>query len=654
METNSPKILIVEDSEAAAKLLAATLSEKNYDITGIAETGEEAVQIVKNSPPDLIFMDIELKGDLDGIETTRIIKSIADLPVIFLTGTKDLKYLDRILEIFPSAYLTKPFKSTELFITIETSLYKHRMIKEIRESEERLNAIWNNIQTAIIIADGETDIIQNINPKASEIIGLQSDEIIGRSNSEFFLYRDNDLLSQTRPESVDPAIKEAILLNYNKEKIPIFKTNTKIKLKDRVYSLISFADASLQKKNEMEIVNARDEIQNLLSSLVTILIGVSIKDEVTHWNKIAENTFGITENDALGIPLTQCKIKWDWPTVYEGIYKSISDDSQVRLIDLHFTGKHDKTGFLDITINPLKDKDNNLKGFLLTGEDITKKKNLEIRLAHAQKMESVGKLSAGIAHEINTPIQYITDNSFFLQNSFGSLTELITKSKELVIAIDNGINTDTIVNDIKNLNKKFDLDYLINEIPRAISQSIDGLTRIAKIVQSVKSFAGTDHNIKTAVNINKALEDTINISRNEWKYAAEIKTMFDENLPLIPCFPGELNQAFLGIIMNSVDAIKEKNADNINQKGLIKIGTSIKNKIAVITIKDSGNGIPDELMTKIFDPFFSTKKQVSGTGQGLYIVYDIIVNKHQGSIYFKSSPGAGTTCFIKLPIAEKK
>lgn len=645
---NQRKILIVQESDAASRLLARVLTEKKYNVVGIAKSSEQAIEITRDEHPDLAFIGIKSAGEFDGIKTAMILSSSVEMPVIFLAGKADLKFLDRIKEAFPYSYLKTPFNISELLFSIDSLLYKHRMIMKAKDSEERLNAIWNNIQAAIVIIDEDSDIIININPKASEIIGLSSENIIGRDRKDFFL-DGRETGNQDGSGSDYFVIKETILLNGKNEKVPIYKSIKRIRFREKSYLLNSFFDITGKKKHEIEIMNARDEIQSLLSSLVTILIGVSIDDEVTHWNKIAENTFGIPAFHVLGVPLTQCNIKWDWPVIYEGIYQCISDDRQVRLTDLTFTNRENRSGFLDITINPIKDKDANFKGFMLTGEDVTLRKDLERQLAHAQKMESIGKLSAGIAHEINTPTQYITDNIYFLQDSFSKLLEILNTYKELVNAVISESEARDVLTKINKIIKRNDLDFISHEIPNAISQAIDGLSKVAKIVRSMKNFVYPASNTKTYIDINNAVEDTINISRNEWKYYSDIVTHFDKNLLSVPCFPGELNQVFLNIIINAADAIKEKNGGSQSRKGIIEISTGIEGKWAVITIKDSGTGIPRDIIDKIFDPFFTTKEVGKGTGQGLAIAYDIIVNKHNGTINYISEEGAGATCVIKIP-----
>ncbi len=198
-----------------------------------------------------------------------------------------------------------------------------------------------------------------------------------------------------------------------------------------------------------------------------------------------------------------------------------------------------------------------------------------------------------------------------------------------------------------------DVEYLRNEIPSAISQSLMGIDRVKKIVKAMKDFSYIDSDEKQVADINKAIESTVMISRNEWKDAAEIETDIDPSLPQVPCFIGEINQVFMNFIVNSAHAISDVAGDNSRNKGLIKISTRSRKKSISITISDTGSGIPVEICDRIFDPFFTTKDVGKGTGQGLSLAYDIIVNKHNGKIAVDSKLGIGTTFKITLPITDK-
>ncbi len=285
------------------------------------------------------------------------------------------------------------------------------------------------------------------------------------------------------------------------------------------------------------------------------------------------------------------------------------------------------------------------KGIIFVFKDITEQIAVENQLVLAQKMESVGRLAAGIAHEINTPMQFVGDNTYFLKDAFEEIISFINKSKDYLSE-----NNEDLTLKINELEEEHDIEFLKVEIPVAIERTRSGIERVSNIVRAMKNFAHPGGKKKTKVNINKGIEDTITISRNEWKYTSEIETDFDSSIPPIECLPDELNQVILNMIINSVHAITEKYGKNSPEKGKINIRTALDDNHAVITIKDNGSGIAQENLNKVFDPFFTTKEVGEGTGQGLAIVHDIICNKHNGSLTVDSVNGEGAIFYIKLPL----
>lgn len=193
-----------------------------------------------------------------------------------------------------------------------------------------------------------------------------------------------------------------------------------------------------------------------------------------------------------------------------------------------------------------------------------------------------------------------------------------------------------------------DLDFITAEVPRAIDQGLEGASRVAKIVRAMKEFSHPDSADKTATNLNRAIESTITVARSEWKYVAEIATDFDEILPSVVCYPGDINQVVLNLVVNAAHSITEKIRDG--EKGQITVCTRTRGEFAEISITDTGTGIPEAIRTRIFDPFFTTKDVGKGTGQGLAFAHSIVVKKHRGKIWFETEMGRGTTFFIHLPI----
>ena len=194
------------------------------------------------------------------------------------------------------------------------------------------------------------------------------------------------------------------------------------------------------------------------------------------------------------------------------------------------------------------------------------------------------------------------------------------------------------------------MGYLMEEIPRAIDQSLEGIGRVSRIVRAMKSFSHPGTEAKTATDLNKLVENTVTVCRNEWKYVSDLKMTLDEGLPPVYCLPGELNQVILNLIMNSAQAIQELIGETPEQKGAITVETKLDGEWVEIHIGDSGGGIPEKIASKVFDLFFTTKEAGKGTGQGLSIARDVVVMKHSGSIDFETQAGEGTTFIIRLPI----
>jgi two-component system, NtrC family, sensor kinase len=275
---------------------------------------------------------------------------------------------------------------------------------------------------------------------------------------------------------------------------------------------------------------------------------------------------------------------------------------------------------------------------------------LEVQLRQAQKLESIGQLAAGIAHEINTPTQYIGDNIRFLQTAFQDFARLLARYEVLLETRPQ--NVSSLAAQAK---KDLDLEYLAEEVPKAIQQSQDGVERVTKIVRAMKDFSHPGASSKTPTDINRAIDSTLTVARNEWKYVATLETDFDAALPPVPCLPGEFNQVILNLVINAAHAIVDVvGTDAAKGKGVLSVSTRRAGEWAEIRIRDTGSGIPDKIKDKIFDPFFTTKPVGKGTGQGLAIARSVVVDKHGGAIEFETLAGQGTTFIVRLPLQANK
>ena len=393
-------------------------------------------------------------------------------------------------------------------------------------------------------------------------------------------------------------------------------------------------------------------LRKIIDTTNDAFVSTNVMGEVLEWNSKAEQLFGWSYEEAVGKRLTETVFPPNGSDrTTGGLQYLIQAKSKGERVETRARTRDGKEMSVEVSISPMREGNS----FVLNAfiHDITARKDLQTQLAHAQKLESVGQLSAGIAHEINTPTQYVGDNTRFLEESFEEILEVLGCFNELLQAIEAQGDVSAAVDKVQKASEAADLEYLKGEIKEAIQQSLEGVDRVGSIVRAMKEFSHPGSATKTPTDINKNIKNTITVATNEWKYVAEMVTDLDEDLPLVPCLPGDLNQVILNLIVNSAHAISEFLGKNPTNKGTITVSTSREGANTVIRVQDTGAGIPEEIRQRIFDPFFTTKDVGVGSGQGLAIARAVIVEKHSGTIEVESVLGTGTTFTIRLPMEEQ-
>jgi len=618
-----------------------TLVETMLDGVGIIDT-TGIITYAKNELKKICLEIEKLKENQRSIYETQLITKTGEIRSILISASPYLDENNYAIGTINVLHDITERKQTEAALSKEKYL---------------LDMLMNNITDNIYFKDRDGRFIR-VNKAMARYFGFKDpSEMVGKTVFDFFA---DEYARQAYEDELEIMRKNRPIQKEEKEVWPdgriTWISTVKVPLYDLEGNIIGTLGISRDiteiKKREQEIRQAHKETEQILTSISSILIGIDSQDRIFRWNEAAEEVFGIPAKDVLGKPFLNCGIQWDWQEVLERIAECKETKKINRWEDIRYTRPDGKEGFLSITISPTSEDSNLKSGFLLLATEVTEKKIMQSQLNQAQKLEAIGQLAAGIAHEINTPTQFVSDNIHFLEDAFEDLSRLLEKYKELIQICEKVNDFRSTIDSVKNLINEIDLEYLKEEIPAALDQSKEGLNRIANIVRAMKEFSHPGTEEKVPVDINKAIENTLIVSKNEWKYVADVITELDENLPPVPCLPGELNQVFLNIIVNAAHAIKDVVSENASEKGKIIIKTWKEDDSVKISISDTGPGIPEEIRDKIFDPFFTTKEVGKGTGQGLAISYDVIVNKHGGSITFETELGKGTTFIISLPVEE--
>ncbi len=546
------------------------------------------------------------------------------------------------------------------FVVI-TSLIDRRLSAQqsiLDDERKMLRALIDNIPDFMYVKDRQSKFVI-ANAHTAQLLGANSaEELLGKTDFDSF---PKELAAAFYADEQE--VMRSGQASYNREEKGLDATGkatciltTKVPLRDRKGRVTGIAgvgrDIGERKKSEEAIRVAHEQAEIFINAVPSILIGVDQDSYITRWNSTAARAFGLSTPEVLGKQLAECGIRWRWPDMRDEIRSWCSERGSRRcdVVPFEINGE---TRLLGLTITTVRVTDGRVAELLVIGSDVTERNAMETQLRQAQKLESVGQLAAGIAHEINTPTQYIGDNIRFLKDAFQDLRTLLVNYERLLAAAkDNTLSLET-VEQVTAAVEGADAGYLFEEIPNAIDQAAEGVTRVSTIVSAMKEFSHPDTKEKVPLDLNHAIESTITVARSEWKYVADLETEFDPTLPPISCQPGEFNQVILNLIVNAAHAIGDVVGKEGSERGMIKVQTRNCQEWAEIRIQDSGSGIPEKVRARIFDPFFTTKEIGKGTGQGLAIARSVVVDKHNGTIHFETEKGKGTTFVIRLPLDGK-
>lgn len=522
-------------------------------------------------------------------------------------------------------------------------------ITEARQSHEAfvrtqrlLASIVNSSQDAIF-SESLDGAITTWNPAAEQIFGYSAEEVIGRP-AKMLLCPDQDQEQNWIGERArhGQPVQNLETMRRHKDGHTLTVTLNAFPVRHDAGELIGIStiisDLSARRELEKKLSTVEDQMRTVLETTGEHVVAVDREWRLTYVNQLRPDE---STEEVVGKPL------WEYQpelvgSAFEQECRQAMDQRVTRRFEAYLASA--KKWFA-CTAYPTD------TGLLILAEDVTEKHAIDEQLRSAQKMEAIGQLAAGIAHEINTPIQYVGDNTHFFKDSWEQAANTLELAQRLRNSIETGQRDASACAAFDASIKSADLSYLCEEVPKAIDQTLDGIERVAKIVRAMKEFSHPGSEDKQAVDLNKAVEATVTIARNEWKYVADVELQLDPDLPLVPCLVGEINQVLLNLLVNAAHAIGDLQQNGENEKGTITISTLRDGPSIEVRIKDSGAGIPEHIRDKVFDPFFTTKEVGKGTGQGLTLAQTVVVKKHAGRIWFDTEPGKGTTFFVRLPVS---
>jgi PAS domain S-box-containing protein len=659
---------MVDDSPEHLRLLGAILKRGGL-LPRPVIGGRLAIEAAAADPPDLVLLDVTMP-DMSGLDVCRQLKQdqrLRDIPVIFISGLQGVE--DKV-EAFRAGgvdYVCKPFQEQEVLeririhlrlrqLHLELMLKEQLIRKDLGESQLAFQAMFEQAAVGMAMVDPEGRMLR-VNRRLCEIVGYPPDELARMRFQDLThsddLATDVDALRELRSGSRS---------NYLRQKRYFRKNGDIIWIKLSVgavrhpaghleYFVSVFEDITEAKEAENRLRESEEKYRSLFDSSRDALMTL----EPPSWRFADANPATLamfrTKSAADFTSYGPCDLspekQPDGRASGDVAQEMIGTAMREGSVFFDWTHKRIDGQEFPCTVLLTRMERGGRQSVQATVRDLSEQRQIEIELAHARKLEAVGQLAAGIAHEINTPTQYVGDGVHFLKEAFEGYQRLVSQYRQAVEALE-AAGGSALTRGIRETEEEIDLPYLEANVPGSFESCQDGVLRISTIVRAMKAFSHPDQREKSLADLNQALQTTLAVARNEYKYVAEVVTEFGD-MPAVLCHVGALNQVFLNLIVNAAHAI----GDVVGQggsKGTIRIKTLKEGDLVRIDIADTGSGIPEAIRQRIFEPFFTTKEVGRGTGQGLAIARSIVVTKHHGSLTFESEVGKGTTFTIRLPI----
>ncbi|HPJ36941.1 MAG TPA: PAS domain S-box protein [Spirochaetota bacterium] len=611
---NRASIMIVEDEAVIALDIRKTLEKRGYDVCSIQDNGESAIKSIEVIAPDLILMDIMLKGPLDGIETTRIINSRFDIPVVYLTSHSDDDTILKMKNTDVYGYVGKPVNENELFITIEIVINKVKLENQLRSSEKKYRDLVENMQEGVWAIDS-SEITTFVNPRMAEMLGYEVDELIGKSYYDCIDSngsREARAMIQKRKDGT----REQHKFIYKKKdgsRLHVSVASSPIINKSGYAGTLNCVqDFTDQKKLEDDLRESEKKYRSLIETSPDGVYLIDLEGTILFCNHQAAVMHEYESSDELLEKNIHEIIEPVSGNAAEMLIQGIREKNEQRTEELTLKKKGGRHFLADVHASLISDHSGLPQSILLVSRDITESRRMEQQLQRTQKLESIGVLAGGIAHDFNNILMVIAGNISIAK------TEL-------------------------NENER-----LFNILTGAENATM----RARDLTQQLLVFSRGGSPVKKIASVVDILRDSVEFALRGSKVLYELKIQ-DGLWPAV-IDEGQITQVINNLVINAYQAMPDGgvitvSAENIDldEKSVIPVRPG---RYLQISVKDQGTGIMKEHYSSIFDPYFTTKKD--GSGLGLAIVYSV-VRSHRGYVDLDSVEGTGTTFYVYLPASDE-
>ena len=634
------KILVVEDEQIVAEDIRHSLLNMGYSVSGIAGSGREALRQIKKSVPDLVLMDIILRGRMNGIETAEKIRAHYDIPLIYLTAYADLDTLNRAKLTEPLGYILKPLDNRELQSAIEMAVYRHRMEMSIKERESWFSTTLRSIGDGVIASDTKGHVTF-MNPVAQKLTGWDQNDAIGKSLSRVFHILDREsrkkikdpivyILDEQKNLTVDD---HSILIAQDKQEIPIESTFSPIKNDrgDIIGAVVVFRDIvdrlsaeQTSKLTEEALRESEERYRSLFEESRDSIYITTRKGNFVIANQSTMELFGFSREEMFKLNLRELYVN---PEDWRQFKRDIEEKGSVRDYEVKLKNKSGEELDCLLTSSVRLTQTGKILGYQGIIRDITERKRAEeekekiqAQLLQAQKMEAVGILAGGIAHDFNNILTVIQGNSDLCMLKINESNELYVEMKEIQVAA----------------------------------------MRAADLTSQLLLFSQKKPMRFESIQMNQIVESLLKMLHRLIGEDIWISTDLEPNLWTVRADRGTMEQIIMNLAINARDAMPNGGRLKIKSENIVldkqaaqKMTEARPGRFICLTISDTGMGMDNETIQHIFEPFFSTKGTRKGTGLGLSVVYGIVV-QHSGWIHVTSKPGKGSAFQIYIPGIDAK